>query len=158
MRPTVALGLGLSRMTLACLCREGGFGGLGDVCNSMVVGIYAMRMRMAFFCVRVLVVSVGMTAVSVSVIVEEEETDDVGSKAKGTDNEHKLRMRYLLRLDKSLDGFEEDRKAESHKEDTIDKSAKRLSALPLLVVSMCAESVNSCFLPRMCMSLSYSAG
>lgn len=124
----------------------------------MVTGIYAMRVSMAFFSMRMLVMSVGVSRVPMSVVVEEEETDDVGSKAKGPNNEDELWMRDILRLNKSLDGFKKNGQAKRHKKDTIDKGTKRFSALPLLVVSTHAELTSQGCLPRMCTFLSYSSG
>ena len=62
-----------------------------------------------------------MTAVSM--VVEEEQTDDVRCETKRTDDKDKLRVRDFLRLDKALDGFEEDGETKSDKEDAVDKSA-----------------------------------
>ena len=50
-------------------------------------------------------VTVGVA--SVAVVVEEEETDNVGCETETADNQHKLGLRHLLRLDETLNGFKE---------------------------------------------------
>lgn len=81
--------------------------------------------------------------------VEEEETDDVGCKAEGADDDDELRVGYLCdeisrmirgeprlfasltgSFEESLDGFEGDGKTERKKEDTVHKGSKNFGAMP----------------------------
>jgi hypothetical protein len=62
-----------------------------------------------------------MAAVAVAVVVEEEETENVGCETARTNDEDDDRVRDVLWLDKSLDGFEEDGETQRDKEDSVDQ-------------------------------------
>jgi len=87
------------------------------------------------------VTAVAVTAMAV--VVEEEETDNVGSKAETSYNQHKLRVADFLRLDETLNGFKEDGETQSDKEDSVDQGSQGFSALPLeeceFVSDLCTE-------------------
>ena len=73
-----------------------------------------MRVRVTLLGMRNLIaVSMAMSAVAVSVTVlmEEEQTHDVRSQTQASHDQDQFRVRDLLRLDKSLDGFEENGEA-----------------------------------------------
>lgn len=65
--------------------------------------------------------SVGMATVAVTVVVEEEETDNVGCETARTNDKDDERVRNVLWLDKSLNGFEEDGETQRDKEDSVDQ-------------------------------------
>ena len=100
--------------------------------------------------------AVGMAAVTV--VVEEEETDNVRQEAARTDDEDDNRVGNVLRLDKALDGLEEDGETQRDEEDAVDESAQGFRALPLLQVSIAITCQTRGFLLRMCMSSSWSSG
>jgi hypothetical protein len=85
------------------------------VCMVVCVIVCLDAMRMTFLGMRVLVArTVGMAtrSVAVSDVVKQHKTDNVRGKTEGSDYKDELGLRYLLRLDKSLNGFEEDGQTE----------------------------------------------
>jgi hypothetical protein len=75
-------------------------------------------------------------AMAVAVVVEEEQSNDVGCKAERANNEDDLGVGDFLGLDKALNGFKEDGKAEGDEEDAIDECTQGFGSLPLRMVSM----------------------
>lgn len=117
-------------------------------------------MRMTFLGMGMLVartVRMATRSVAVSDIVKQHETDNVRGKTEGSDDQDELGLGYLLRLDESLDSFEEDGQTEGDQEDAVDESTKRLCALPLHSVSMCLAAVKSMYLLRRYISWSWSS-
>ena len=62
-----------------------------------------------------------VSTMTVTVVVKEEEPDDVGCEPEGAHDENDLGLGDFLRLDESLDGFEEDGEAEGDEEDAVDE-------------------------------------
>lgn len=117
-------------------------------------------MRMTFLGMGVLVartVGVATRSVAVSDVVKQHETDNVRGKTKGSDDQDELGLRYLLRLDESLNSFEEDGQTEGDQEDAVDESTERLCALPLHSVSIYLAAVKFMYLLRRCTSWSWSS-
>jgi hypothetical protein len=85
------------------------------VCMVVCVIVCLDAMRMTFLGMGVLVtrtVRMATRSVAVSDVVKQHETDNVRGKTEGSDYKDELGLRYLLRLDKSLNGFEEDGQTE----------------------------------------------
>jgi hypothetical protein len=112
-------------------------------------------MRMTFLSMGVLVartVRMATWSVAVSDVVKQHETDNVRGKTHGSDDQDQLGLRHLLRLDESLNSFEEDGQTEGDQEDAVDESTERLCALPLHSVSIYLAAVKLMYLLRRCIS------
>lgn len=75
----------------------------------VIVGLDPVRV--SFLGMGVLVamaVGVAARSMAVSDVVEEDKTNKVRGQTEGTDDKNKLRLGDFLRLDESLNGFEED--------------------------------------------------
>lgn len=71
----------------------------------LVFGV--MRVGMSFLRSTVFI-SMPVRMSTMSVVVEEEKAEDVRCESKTADDQHQFRIGDFLRLDESLDGFEED--------------------------------------------------
>ena len=78
--------------------------------------------------------AVSAVAVSVAMLVEKEQSHNVRSQSQASNDQDQLRLRDLLRLDKSLNGFEEDADTQRDQEDTVDQRTQSLGALPAVCV------------------------
>ena len=119
----------------------------------VIVCLDAMRMTLLGMGVLVArTVRMATRSVAVSDIVKQHETDNVRGKTEGSDDQDEFGLRYLLRLDKSLNSFQEDGQTKGDQEDAVDESTERLCALPLHSISMCLADVMYMYLLRRCIS------
>lgn len=62
---------------------------------------------------------------------QNEESNDVRGKAKGTDNEDKLRVEDFRRVEESCDSFEDDGQTQCNQEDGVEEGTEDLCSQPL---------------------------
>lgn len=101
-----------------------------------------VRTRVIVYCF--LVPTMVMTViVAVAVSAKYDEPDQVGKKTDGADNQDKLWVIDVGRIEKSGDGLQNDRDAKSDEKDCIEEGTKDFGSQPLFASFSVRESARS---------------